>query len=392
MPIPKIMTFREVERKSNEQPGKKLQEAFKKRFGFDPMEIKVSVAGDTPVPLREAMHHPLFSLRRMRESVESSCHKFREANPESAYQGLERGLVQNWSFGGFDAARVTYPDVFRVVPSTTFGEFYDPLFDGELPEILKNGEPIADSKLVGLETFIKNQELGRILSLPRTLFDRDKTGQIAQKVSNFGSRYREFIEMLCMACVHYIAFSASLPGGGKNKVATYGTTLTTLIPEALTNLRTMKDPLGNFYGHKADFALVGAGLEYSLLTVLNSTFYPAVPSANVGQTGWTAADNILKGMLTPQVSDKLPDNDCILGKAFAGGVWQEEVAMEVSQEAQNTGGDFDSNMRRFKNYGRGNSGIIDVRAFCAVNIDSVNVPTQFSDLQTIIAQTYSNIG
>jgi len=387
-----MISIRKLQERSNERQNKNLREAYKEQFGVsiekilpDEQFMEREKDGTITIPMG-------FSFRALKESIRANIRRFREANAESAFQGLERYMVQKWTFGGYEQPRVAYPDIFRALPSKSFQEYYAPLWDGELPELLKNGQPIPDSRLVGLETVIKNEEIGRILSLPRTLFDRDQTGQIQEKVNRFGVRMREFEELLAMACVHYISWSNSLTGGSRNRLAAYTTNLTTGIKDGLKFMRKMKDPLGNFYAQVATHVLVGPGLEIDLLTVLNSIFYPAVTDQTATGAGpGVFAKNVLEGRVQPLVSDKLPDEDAILCVKGAGGVWQDEYPMEISQEAPNSGADFDRNQRRFKNYRRGNAGIIDVRTFFAINIDSVNVPTQLSDLETVITQTYTDI-
>ncbi len=283
---------------------------------------------------------------------ESTGESMREANASSSLGQLLRYGVQNFMFDAYKDVPTVYQDIVQVVSSANRQEWYAPLYGAEIPLEVTPGTPYEDSRIMGLDTVLVNKKVGRILSIQKELFDDDQTGQVSGRAGKLGKRVRykeEYDVMIALRSATYNTTIGNAPAA--NVALTQGALETADI--ALHNVR---DPLGNRMGVDPGLLLVSTADKFNAAKLLNSTLQPSIPGASTetissaasGQTGWTGADNPLKGLYDLRVSRFLGNGDWFLMEPKTSIPFQERSPLSVVQEDPNSGRSFDQDVYRWK--------------------------------------------
>jgi phage major head subunit gpT-like protein len=308
--------------------------------------------------------------------------KLQEAVSESAMPQLLRFGVQNFLFDGYASVPVIYPDLVRVVASGGAEELYAPLYGAELPAQLAAGQEYGDSRLLGLDVHVPNQKYGRLLSIERELIEDDRTGQIVTRAGQMGERMRYVEEKTVIAAIK--------AGGTQGYNTTIGNTPAS--PGLLSGpgliaadqaMQEITDPLGNLMLVMPDTLLVSPSDKFNAAMLLNSALQPSVPGASgqtantatSGLTGWTMTVNPLQGLYNLKVSRFLNTSNGLDGthgswfllEAKKSIVFQDRTALQVMQEAVNSGGSFDRDVFRYRVDRRFASAVIESRYLYAGN-------------------------
>jgi hypothetical protein len=319
------------------------------------------VAAKTHFPAEEVQ-----ALWKAAKYGDMSIRKLSEAVSEFQLPQLLRFGVQNFLFDGYASVPVIYPDLVRVVQSSGAEELYAPLYGVELPKNIAPGQEFGDSRLQGLDVHVQNLKRGRMLTVERELVDDDRTGQIVTRAGQLGERMRYVEEqdvILAITGGSYTTAIGNITGTGLATPA-YGQLSQPLIEAADIALEGMLDPLGNKMLVLPDTLLVSSADKFNAAKLLQSALQPSVPgaagqtanTASSGGTGWTMTVNPLQGLYNLKVSRFMPTTgglDGIHGQAYLmeakkSLVFQDRDALEVVQEAANSGGSFERDLYRYR--------------------------------------------
>lgn len=313
---------------------------------------------------------PFFSWSTLRESSRKLSRRLREASSETTFGQLLRAGVQTIANGWYQAVPVTYRGWVQEVASTKRQEFYAPLHRAGYPRRLGEGQKFPQTRVDGLDVMIVNEKFGAIIGFSRELFDDDQTGQIAQRASQVGENmalleeiwvYQRFIGTVGEYLGDPIPesktrpanepswpFSTSFIGGGRNRPTTYARFSRAALIEAWQGLYQQRDLLGNRLLVQPDTILVSPIDHFDALTILNSTYFPSVPSTTAGATGVQFAQNVLQGLANLVTSRYLPDRAWAYGQAGRGFIFQRRDPMELIQENPTAGAAFEQDEYRFR--------------------------------------------
>jgi hypothetical protein len=364
----------------------KIREATREQVtamtGFDPDSIDWHDIGFSFKVLREACY-------KARRATPGGW-TMREATAESSFGALLRAGVNKFMFDAYQTVPTIYQDLVRVASSNKYEELYAPLYNSELPTEVLPSEPFDDSRIIGLDVHVRNRKFGRMLAFERELVDDDMTGQITQRAANLGEMMRYVEELQVMIAIDAAinpltggagyAYSST---GASNQLQTPGQLSQPNLELADIQAQNMVDPLGNFMLVTPDTVLVSPADKFNLLKLLNSTLQPSVPGAAgqffggptsivgggvaSGQTGWTMTVNPLQGEYSGKVSRFVrgansgqggpglrgPGLDgshgsCYLMQSKKSIVFQDRDALEVLQEAPNSGTAFAFDQYRYR--------------------------------------------
>lgn len=126
-------------------------------------------------------------------------------------------------------------------------------------------------------------------------------------------------------------------------------------------LQEIKDPLGNLMLVAPDTLFVSVADKFNAAVLLQSSLQPSVPQNSAGlftsgATGWTMSTNPLQGLYSLKVSRFLTTTAGLNGSSGAwfllqakkSVVFQDRTALQVVQEAQNSGGSFERDVYRYR--------------------------------------------
>jgi hypothetical protein len=312
-------------------------------------------AGEDIEMLWKAAKYGDMSIRKLSESVS-----------EFQLPQLLRFGVQNFLFDGYASVPTIYPDLVRVVQSSGAEELYAPLYGVELPKNIAPGQEFGDSRLQGLDVHVQNLKRGRMLTVERELVDDDRTGQIVTRAGQLGERMRYVEEQDVINAITGGTYNTTIGNITVTALATPlpGQLSQPLIEAADIALEGMLDPLGNKMLVLPDTLLVSSADKFNAAKLLQSALQPSVPgasgqtanTASSGGTGWTMTVNPLQGLYNLKVSRFMPTSgglDGVHGYAFLmeakkSLVFQDRDALEVVQEAANSGGSFERDIYRYR--------------------------------------------
>lgn len=337
---------------------------------------------------------PFFSFKTARESVKRIA---REANGAAMFSALLKAGINNVANDWYQLTDTVYEQIVQVTPSTHAVEPYAPVARGSTPRRTPRGTPFKEVKLQApADIQIANEKFGAISAVEKELIDDDQTGQIMQRLQDIGPNMALLEEAWVMG--KFISpsggttyqgdiipvsgtkpsietsstwpWSTALLGGGQNRPTSYTVFSNNLVQEADYFLMIQKDQNGNFMAVSPDTLLVGPGVKFPALTLMNSTWYPSTAAQLIGggavgttatNLGTTYADNVMKGLYKPVVSRFLPSGAWAVGKAYRGMVFQMREGLSVIQENPTAEVSFDADELRFRAKARWMTEVIDMR-------------------------------
>lgn len=376
----------ETSRAAWESPEiKGFRESFKKQFGFDFKDT-------TKLPVLDRGFSWGDAARGLGTTV-------READSGSSFAQVLRAGVQSIVNSMYESVAVSHDDWVHVVQSQKDTELYAPLHGLSFMREIGKQEQYPEARAAGLDIKLKNRKYGTHYAVEKELIEDDQTGQFSKQVGLLGEYAKLALEVLVMAKLASVSGAAyaemQVPttetqpddeavypfappatpfvGGGSNRPATFTLLNQGAIQAGHIALLNQKNKLGLKMGVDPKRLLIGPAYNFDAKVLLNSAWYPSVPSATAGAVGTNYANNELKGLYNLTVSRFMFKNDgTVTGDSKAWYlmddtkpwfVLQIRQAAEVQQEANNAGKSFDQDVMRFKVSIRANADHIDPR-FC----------------------------
>jgi len=325
------------------------------------------------------------SWKNLRESAARNFRSLKEANPSSAFGQLFRVGTQMVANAWAKRYPVTYTEIAETVQSTNRQEFHNPLWGSEFADVVAEGKPFREGKVIGQDVEIINVKWGKIEAFNRELFDDDQSRQIGQRQRHLGESIkatmdayfsRKFFGAADATSFPFAVPASKWPGivnkdgtsvttpfsvnmyanNVGNRPATYTDLTGPAILTGLNALRQAKDPLGIPIVAIADTLLVSTFHEEKAKALLSSDYNPFVQgtgattasSAVTGVVGGILMNNTLKGRLKLVCNIFLKQGAWALGVSQQGMIDQVRDAMEIVQEVPNSGDSFNYDTIRFR--------------------------------------------
>lgn len=340
-------------------------------------------------------------VRRWWDTAREECMSLREANSEMALGFLLRKGIQTVALDWYQRQQTAvWRDICEVAGSETLAEFYAPLYQGQIAAEVQTGVSFPEGRVIGEDAFLRNRKFGLIESFDQELFDDDRTGQIRQRASKLGismsvtesvyfaSRFlgdaRTYMNLsvAASACTTTDYLGATVTGpwqanlygsGDGNRLATYHILNMGAIKSAYVITLNARDPLGNKIVVDADTLLVSTQDKANADILCAPGMYPATvgqssaalannpvlggTSATAGTSqgayagfpgGIMSANPITSWGVKPVCERYLKDWVWALGQKGRGIVFQERTPVEVVEEVQNSGSNFNFGAKRYR--------------------------------------------
>lgn len=362
---------------------KSVRESFKTRFKKDMADPK-----DFPVQRND------FSWKSVAQKFGTTI---KEADSSSLFTQVLRAGVQTLVNSAYQVVDTSYEEWVHVVPSSKDTELYAPLHGISFLREIGAGEKYPEAHAAGLDIKLKNRKYGTSYAIQKELLEDDQTGQFNQQASLMGEYAKLAHEVLCMAKLASVSgaayadmsvpasetkpsdeanypratSAAPLVGGGATRPVTFTALTGAAIQSGLIALMNQKNKLGLKMMVRPDRLIIGPQYQFDAKVLLNSAWYPSVPSATAGATGWTNSENVLKGIVDLTVSRFMfKNNGTVDGSSNAWYLVDSKVpwfvlqvrqGAEVQQENPQSGDSFEKDEFRFKVSLRGNADYIDPR-------------------------------
>lgn len=361
----------------------RLNEAMKSSYGVDFTDHNVFPFDGKSLSEGKAKS---FNWKEFRESAyRVSKKKAMEANAEGAFGQLLRAGIQNIANSWYQIVETNHEKICETTTSNKLIELYAPLNRGAVPRRVQKGQKFPETKLAGLDVQIVNEKFGAISGFERELFDDDQTGQIGQRAMDIGENMRILEDAwffqrfmgtagsvggdVIPASQTYSGgvWSASLTGGGSNRLAAYAAFSSGNVQALDILLMNQVDLSGNKMLVNPNTLLVGVNLKFAAAALLNSEWYPSTTGHKAGGNGTDTgiggvnAKNVLQGLYSLVTSRFLPVKSYALGEAGKGIVMQRREALEVVQENPASGLAFEQDEFRMKSRARWEPDWIDPR-------------------------------
>lgn len=372
--------------------AKDFREATKNRFGFDMMN-----KDEFPV------EKPGFSWRKVAIQMGTTI---KEADASTGFVQVLRAGVNTIVNNSYKTVKTSYEDWVHVVASSKKEELYAPIQGiGFLSEVGED-EIYPESKAAGLDIKLTNRKYGHIYPVTKELLEDDQTGQFKQQAGLMGQYAKLALEAIVMiklsgvagtystlkvpatetkpteeAVYPYTPATTPFVGGGFNRPATFAAFSQAGLIAGNIALKNQLNKLGLKMSVDAKRVVMGPTNEYDARIILNSAWYPSVPSAVAGTAGWTNSVNPVQGAANLTISRFIAKNDGTLnGDSKAWYLMDDSVpwfvlqireSASVVQEAPNSGKSFEKDVVRFKLTLRANADHIDPRFVWQGNDGSV---------------------
>jgi len=326
---------------------------------------------------------PFFSFKTFRNQAYKLARSMQESTAETTFGQLLRAGIQSIANGWYQRRETTYQKWVSESVSSKRQEFYAPLHHAGFPRRVDANSKFPEVTVAGLDIMMKNYKFGAIIGFERELFDDDQTGQVQQRSADMGENmaileeiwaYARFIGLASSYAGDPIPasetkpanetawpFSTSFVGGGANRPATYVRFGKDALIAAWKQLVVQKDLLGNIMSVRPDTILCSREDYFDVSLILNSQYYPSVPSTTTGATGAPFASNELKGIANVVMSPYLPDKAWAFGQAGRGFVFQRRDPLEIIQENPSSGMAFEQDEFRFRSRSRWDCDWVDPR-------------------------------
>lgn len=355
-----------------------MRESMKRHHGVDILDTEKSF----PV-LKEN-----FSWKALKAKL-----SLREADAASSFSQFLRAGVNTIVNAEYQSVETTFEDWVRVVPSKAKSEPYAPNHGVAFPQEIGPSEDYAEVGAAALDLQLANRKFGSIYALETELLEDDQTGSFQEQAAMLGEYLRLVHEVLCygklasVASMQYVnmtiptsetkpsyesayPWSVAFRGGGANRPASYGILTQASVQAAKIGLMNQKNLQGIKMQVNPNRLIVGPALQFDAAVLLNSGYYPSGAAA-AGGVGGAFAINPIKGIADLTVSRFVFKNDgTVNGDSKAwfmkddkkpGFVLQMRTAVELVQEAPNSGKSFEKDQMRWKGKTRCNADFTDPR-------------------------------
>lgn len=383
--------FREANlRKINLALREKNPEVVKMRESFRRATRKLTKDGqgfDMFDDKKFPVHSDDFSWAKVRARME-------EADSASTFPQVLRAGVQNIMNSAYQVVDTTYEDWVKVVNSTKDTELYAPIQGIGFPREVARQEVYPEVTAAGLDISLRNKKYGTMYAVEQELLDDDQTGQFREQTGLMGEYMRLLTEALCYGKLASVAnmsysvlqipqtetkpsdeanwpWSQAFVGGGKNRPASFGLLNAANLQVAKIGLMNQVNKLGLKMSVNGRRILAGPQYVFDAAVLLNSAYFPSVPSATPGATGAAFSNNPVKGMADLSISRFIFKNDgtvdgtskawYLVDDSKPWFVLQMREALSVTQEAPNSGESFNRDVERYKVRSRINADSIDPR-------------------------------
>ena len=336
---------------------------------------------------KESLLKGTFSWKKLQENLGRAYAegRMREAIPETMFGQLTRYGIQLIANDWYQRVPVDYPKFCQEYASKSRQEWHAPLYRGELPQKVGPSGNFVEGKLKGADIMLINEKWGKIFSFERELFDDDQTGQIQQRAAQIGEDLRiiEDINAIGKLVATGLTYGVvTVDPSPYSTVDVLGNVVNAVYSTAVGNLATstgglsqplletaeialvtMLDPLGNNMLVIPDTLIFSPADNFNAPKILKSAYQPSIPGFPAvtlaqgvpGSTGWTETYNPLYGRYQMIMSRYLPTTGLdstngawYLGQKNRGLVFQRRDAIEVVQEAPNSGQSFEKDAYRFR--------------------------------------------
>lgn len=364
------------------------RQSFEKEFGFDFADSK-----EFPV------HEANFSWKAVARKCGHAT--VREAVSGSTFPQVLRAGVQTLVNSMYMTVPTTFESWTKTVSSNKDTELYAPLHGISFLREVGKQELYPESRAAGLDIKLVNRKYGEIFAVEKELLEDDQTGQFSQQAALLGEYAKIAIEAFVYAKVAgkftggalanyagliipntetqpsteatypFVPASAPFVGGGFNRPASYGILTSTTIQAGFIGLMNQLNLLGLKMSVDPDTILIGPQYRFDLAILLNSSFYPSVPSGTAGATGANFAINPIESIAKAVITRFMWKNDAtvtgdskawyLLDSKKPFFVVQLREAATVEQEAPTSGESFNRDVVRFKLRERFNADYIDPR-------------------------------
>lgn len=362
---------------------------------------KVDFADGKKFPVKERD----FSWNKAAQKCGHSSVKaaFREADSGSNFPGVLRAGVQSIVNSMYLTVPTTYESWTSTVTSSKDTELYAPLQGISFLREVGKKEQYGESGAAGLDIKLVNRKYGTIFAVEKELLEDDQTGQFAKQASLLGEYAKLAMEVIVYAKLagnfangNFASYSqmtvphtetketfevngypfaskaaGGLFGGGFNRPDAFGLLNQANIQTGFIGLMNQLNILGLKMSVDPDTIIIGPKFRFDLAVLLNSSFYPSVPSATPGATGANFGINPIESIAKAVISRFMFDNNgLVTGSSSAWYICdskkpfftvQLREAAAVEQETPTSGQSFDRDIVRFRVSTRGNADYIDPR-------------------------------
>lgn len=352
------------------------------------------VAGKVTVPGLD-MESPDFSAKELKRFVAAQIVKQgrRNGNLEATTSGtlgqLLRVDVQNRANAWYkeNQAELSINSIPSQGTSNKAGEFYAPLMSALVQTEVDQDEPFQQSGQKGVDVMIPNKKFMGGESFSRELWDDDKTGQISgrsQSLAEAAVRTQEIILALrfpgaggsfgplIVGADPWNTYPTSLNDfdntlsglftvragatGLGNRLTAFLQLGTSGLKEAAWLCRQTRDRQGTRFAQRPDTLFISPTDEVAANVLMGSQYWPMVQgtsatsfltapsSVNPG----AGAMNPWRGAYKVVMNNYLADWSWYLGQAGKGYVYQIRDALEITQEAPNSGDNFNRDVTRLR--------------------------------------------
>lgn len=370
-----------------------MRESVRRKFGFDFADRKA-------FPVHEAS----FSWNKVAQKMgyPGVSAILKEADSGTSFVQVLRAGVQQLVNASYETVPTTFESWTHTVNSTKDTELYAPLHGISFPREVGRQEIYSESRAAGLDIKLLNRKYGTLYAVEKELLEDDQTGQFAKQAGLLGEYAKLVIEAVVYAKLAGVftggalatyseltipptetkpSYEANYPwasaaqgglrGGGVNRPNTYAQLSQAGIQAGFIGLMNQLNLLGLKMNVNPNRLVISPQNRFNAAILLNSSFYPSVPSATPGATGATFAINPIESIAALTISRFLFNNDgtvngttqawYLMDDAKPWFIAQIRQAAEVVQESPVSGQSFDRDVIRFKLNLRINADHIDPR-------------------------------
>lgn len=370
------------------------RESFQKKFGFDYADRNAFPVDDDR-----------FSWKKVAQKfgIPNLTVAFREADSATTFTQVLRAGIQQLVNNSYETVPSTFDSWTSTVNSTKDTELYAPLHGISFMREVGKQELFSESYAAGLDIKLQNRKYGQIFAVERELLEDDQTGQFAKQSGLLGEYAKYAWEVIAYAKLAgkftggvkanyaglivpntetqpsdeanypFTTSSAPFVGGGYNKPTTFTVLGQTGIQNGFIALMGQKNLLGLYMNVDPKRLLISPQNRFTAAILLNSSFYPSVPSSTPGDTGANFAINPIESIAALTISRFMFKNTGVVDPTSHAWyliddskpcfVMQMRESASVIQEAPNAGESFNKDVIRFRLVMRGNGDWIDPR-FC----------------------------
>ena len=383
-----------VQRNVWENPEIKwMRESTRKKFGFD-------LADKKAFPVSEASFNWNKVAQKLGAPNVSAALK--EADSGTTFVQVLRAGIQQLVNSSYETVPSTFESWTHTVNSTKDTELYAPLHGISFPREVGRQEIYSEARAAGLDIKLLNRKYGTLFSVEKELLEDDQTGQFAKQAGLLGEYAKLVIEAIVYAKLAGVftggavatyseltipptetkpsyetnypwasAGQGGLRGGGANRPNTYAQLSQAGVQNGFIGLMNQLNLLGLKMNVDPNRLIISPQNRFNAAVLLNSSFYPSVPSSSAGAVGATFAINPIESIAALTISRFLFNNDGTVNGTTQAWylvddtkpwfITQIRQAAEVVQEAPTSGQSFDRDVIRFKLNLRVNADHIDPR-------------------------------